>query len=742
MKAAVFNQQNSRNLRESALEALSPDTQSEKLDNKQNATTFVRADGSLRPIVQGANAMREDGTCAGTSSSSSSESFLVHLENSPLGLIEWNIDCQITKWSKRAEKIFGRRAEEVEGISFFDFRFIHEDDLERIRDVVVSLKVGDQIVGTAKNRNYTKDGSIVYCSWHNSSYPRGDDSQFVVTSLVLDETESFANAELLKRQNERLEFTLAAAEMGIWDVDLSTENVVWLGCMETLMGYEPGEFPGTLDAALKFISPEFGEFQSPVAVCKSVQAAGGNFEKTIRVSSPATDCKGERWVSIKGQVTYDLSGNPLRMSGTAVDVTGMRKNEEELISAKLGADHANALKSAFLANMSHEIRTPLGVILGFSELLADAELASDERVEFAGTISRNGRHLSRLIDDILDLSKVEAGRLEIFRTEVDVENVSAEILENHSDRAAAKNVKLLLDISREVPIQVSTDIVRFKQIVSNLVGNALKFTANGEICLAVTSQTLEQKLMLKVVVLDTGIGISTEGQQNLFEPFVQADRARTRKFGGTGLGLALSRRLARALGGDIILSQSVPDQGSTFEFTHLALMSTAPAETVRRKTSVNDGPARAGLGLRAEPRELVIHEPLQGIRILLAEDTPDNQILMDRIIRKRGAQIAIAGDGEEVVALAMSGDFDVVLMDIQMPKIDGYEATRRLRNAGYSKPIVALTAHAMKGESHRCIEAGCNVHLSKPVRPDELVETILRMTTSESVHVHDMIHQL
>ena len=733
LKATVFDQQNSRDVRDLVVETFPAD--------KQSNTTLVRADGSVRPVLRDAATMRDD---------SSSESFLIHLENSPLGLIEWNKDCQITKWSKRAEKIFGWRADEVEGVSFFDFRFIYEEDLEKIQEVVASLKAGSQIFGTAKNRNYTKDGSVVYCSWHNSSFPRGDDSRFVVTSLVLDETESFLNTELLKRQNERLEFTLAAAEMGIWDVDLSNGNVVWLGCMEKLMGYLPGEFSGTLEAALKFISPEFGDFKSPLAICKSVQATGGNFEKTVRVSSPSISssglgsgrdsgrCSGERWVSIKGHVSYDSSGNPQRISGTAVDVTEIRKNEEELISAKLGADHANALKSAFLANMSHEIRTPLGVILGFSELLADAELASDERVEFAGTISRNGRHLSRLIDDILDLSKVEAGRLEIFRTEVDVETIIAEIFENHSDRATEKNVKLHLDISQDVPTQISTDIVRFKQIVSNLVGNALKFTADGEIRLTVTSQVVDQKLMLKVVVLDTGIGISAEGQQNLFEPFVQADRAQTRKFGGTGLGLALSRKLARALGGDIILSQSVPDHGSTFEFTHLAMMSAAPAETLRRKTVLSD--ARIGVGLRCELKEQIVHEPLHGIRILLAEDTPDNQILMDRMIRKRGAQITIAGDGEEVVLMALSGDYDVVLMDIQMPKIDGYEATRRLREAGYSKPIVALTAHAMKGESHRCIEAGCNVHLSKPVRPDELVETILRLT--KSGHEHEFAHQL
>jgi PAS domain S-box-containing protein len=396
----------------------------------------------------------------------------------------------------------------------------------------------------------------------------------------------------------------------------------------------------------------------------------------------------------------------------ATDITKHREAEAELKTAKAAADQANATKSAFLANMSHEIRTPLGAVLGFAELLYGGELRAPERLECIQALKRNGAILSGVINDILDLSKVEAGKLEIERIEVPFAEVMKDIGTILGYSVAERGLRLEIATEGLTPARITTDPLRLRQILLNIVGNAIKFTRRGSVSIKVKLQPDAQGAMkLAFIVADTGEGIAPEQVQRLFSPFTQADASTTRRFGGTGLGLALSQRLARALGGDVKLLQSTPARGSTFVVT------------------IDPGAAedqilfQSGQSLPGPEAPRAAHH-LRETRIHLADDSPDNQLLVKRILKRAGASVETASNGREAVDLAAKERFDLILMDLQMPEMDGYEATRTLRSQGFARPIVALTAHAMKEERQRVLSSGFDAHLSKPIDHGQLVKTL------------------
>ncbi|RZA13382.1 MAG: response regulator, partial [Proteobacteria bacterium] len=359
----------------------------------------------------------------------------------------------------------------------------------------------------------------------------------------------------------------------------------------------------------------------------------------------------------------------------------LEKELEELQQAVQFANDANKLKTSFLANMSHEIRTPLSAMLGYTELLRDAQLSSAEG-EYLNVISKNGEALTHLIDDILDLSKVEAGKLTIDLKPFDLKELAIEVQSLFERKAREKGLYLTLSITETMPQHICSDCSRIRQILINIVGNALKFTQFGGVSVLIEPKSSVKaggKFLFVVRVKDTGAGLEEFQKNNLFQPFVQLEHTQAVHRGGSGLGLALSRRLARSLGGDIQIETSVLGEGSTFviELT---------AEIVREKIKTECDPVEP-LGAR-----------LKGLKILIIEDSPDNRYLLSRILRMQGAVITEAVDGEEGVEKAMQNDFDIVLMDIQMPRMDGFEALAYLRAQKYDKPVIALTAHAMKEE--------------------------------------------
>jgi signal transduction histidine kinase len=382
----------------------------------------------------------------------------------------------------------------------------------------------------------------------------------------------------------------------------------------------------------------------------------------------------------------------------------------QLEQSRREAVEADRAKSDFLANMSHEIRTPLGAVMGFSELLMEPGLSERERQVYMTAIRRNGQMLSALVDDILDLAKVEAGRIEIEHLEFSLSELLAEAVSSLEPQASRKGLPLILERAPDTPEMIRTDPIRLKQILMNIIGNAIKFTSVGAVNVRLEGRnTSPSNVELRVEIEDSGIGISSSQSERLFQPFTQADTSTTRRFGGTGLGLVLSRRLAQALGGNLALKWSVPGGGSCFEI--VLPVESLPEGEVSESTVETE-------------TTLVCAGPLQGRHILVVDDSLDNQLLIGRTLKLLGAHIELANDGLEAVHKAMEKSYDVVLMDLQMPRLGGVEATRILREKGFTQPIVALTAHAMKEDRQRCLRVGCTDYLTKPIQRAHLVRVL------------------
>ena len=413
-------------------------------------------------------------------------------------------------------------------------------------------------------------------------------------------------------------------------------------------------------------------------------------------------------VSLSYLINYipelDNFGNVIGLISVATDVT-------QLKAAKLAAESANNAKSSFLANMAHEIRTPLGAVLGFSELLLKEGVSAQDRKIYQSAIVRNGSLLSNIINDVLDFAKIEAGMLQIDRREVGVVDILADTLSTLEFHANAKNIKLKTSIDCDTPRTIYTDPSRLKQVLLNIVGNAIKFTENGAITIRV--EPIVSTVGIRFIIEDTGIGISPEQAAKLFMPFRQSDDSSRRRFSGTGLGLALSRQMAQLLGGEVQLSKTELGKGSIF---------TISITSITKPQGILETLAQSTLKVPAIHSESPLG--LSGTRILLVEDSPDNQILVSRILQSAGAIVVSAANGIEALAETAHSKFDVIVMDLQMPLMDGYQAAEALRQRGDSTPIVALTAHAMREELDRCLAVGINAHLSKPINTQKLVSTL------------------
>ncbi len=385
---------------------------------------------------------------------------------------------------------------------------------------------------------------------------------------------------------------------------------------------------------------------------------------------------------------------------------------KELDEARALAEAGSRSKGEFLANMSHEIRTPMTAILGYADLLLDPQCTPQDRESHVRTIRGNGEHLLTIINDILDLSKIEAGRMTVERVASDPRRIIEEAAELLRPRAADKGVQLRVRVDDPFPRTILSDPVRLRQILVNLIGNAVKFTQHGSIDIHVATHAADdQRPTLAIEVRDTGIGMTAEQLARLFQPFTQADSSTARRFGGTGLGLTITRRLAQMLDGDVTVS-STPGVGSTFR----VVVGAAPAIDQRDHASA--------------PRDAQAQGPqsLAGVRVLLAEDGPDNQRLISFHLRRAGAEVTLVQDGRAAVNAALDAaqgpaPFDLVLMDMQMPVMDGYAAATELRARGFAAPIIALTAHAMSGDRDVCIRAGCNDYATKPIDKGLLIGT-------------------
>jgi len=588
------------------------------------------------------------------------------------------------------------------------------------------------------------DGTRRRTMFHKAVYRDRTGAVAGIVGAMLDITERQRAEEALRESREKLALATRGTGIGIWDYDLVEDRLGWDDRMLELFDVARADFTGRFDDWRRRVLPE--ALPQALRDFETALGGGGDFRIEFPIALPDGTV---RWLAGAAIVTRDTTGRPVRVVGVNYDITSRKRAELELVDMnqrlEAAIDRANELamraemasiaKSEFLANMSHEIRTPMTAIIGFAEAAAEGcpgrcDFGRLEHREHLQTIVRNGEYLLGLINDILDLSKIEAGKLTVEHVDCRPCELIAEIESLIRPRATGKGLTLRIDYAGAIPETIRSDPTRLRQVLINLLANAVKFTEHGTVHLATRlarGPSAEPRLQFDII--DTGIGMSAEQAAGLFQAFSQADASTTRRFGGTGLGLVISKRLAEALGGDVVVVATAPGAGSHFRVT----VATGPLDGV----PMLDRPASAQR--IAPPTPTTSHTDLARIecRLLLAEDGPDNQRLIAHLLRKAGADVTIVENGQLAVDAALAArdaghPFDVILIAMQMPVLDGYEATRTLRARGYTGPIIALTAHAMAGDRQKCLDAGCDDYTTKPIHRAVLLETIARYLPAPS----------
>jgi len=669
--------------------------------------------------------------------------------------IDSSIDCMISmdpqglvlSWNPQAERSFGWTREEMLGQRLSEriipahMRAAHEEALQRFAETGKGSILGKRIEVTAI------DKSGVEFPIELTVHPVRTDGRLSFHSFLRDIRDRVAADSARKESELRFELALEGSSDGFWDWRaVGRDEQWWSPRFYELLGLQPGELPASWTAFKQLVhESERASFEARIG---DHLAGRTLFEAEVRLRHR----HGEyRWFRCRGQAVGDDSGQLSRMAGSISDIHEQRRTQEELsmhalqlqeaksavertaaelvrsmedlAESKQRAESATRSKSEFLANMSHEIRTPMTAIMGFADLLLDPATPPEERRAHLLTIRRNGEHLLSLINDILDLSKVEAGRVELERIAFAPVDVLEDVRALMAAKLQEKRLVLGIDFETPIPRLIHSDPVRLRQILVNLVGNAIKFTESGgiRVVAGMLPGAGQEPARLYVRVHDSGIGMTAEQQARLFQPFVQADTSTTRRFGGTGLGLTIAKRLAQMMGGDIEV-ESQPGRGSTFTAT-ISLASAGELELYdpRLERKSPNANAKAAGDARAAD--------LRGMRVLLAEDGRDNQRLITLVLERVGAEVVLAENGRiacdrALDALRDGRPFDVLLMDMQMPELDGWSATELLRSVRYDGPIVALTANAMEGDRDRCLRAGCDDFASKPIEKHKLLATL------------------
>jgi PAS domain S-box-containing protein len=570
--------------------------------------------------------------------------------------------------------------------------------------------------------------------------------------IQTDVTEEKRAAEALRTSEERWQLALNGSDDGVWDWDI-VANTLWFSPRyKALVGYADDEFANNYDTWRQALHPDDWPW---------VQAALDAY-LTRRAEAYAVEFRMKhkdgswRWILARGKARFGPEGQPRRMIGTHTDVTTWRETESALRAAReqseqlneqleaaiasaqqsaLEANLGSQAKSEFLAVMSHEIRTPMNAVIGFTSLLLDTPLTTEQR-DWLRTVRGSGEALLTIINDILDFSKIESGKLELEHQPVDLRECIGETVDLLGETARKKNLTLELHVADDVPEFIETDGTRVRQVLLNLMGNAIKFTARGGVKVKVARESGPAgEPLVGFSVCDTGPGIPPDRLDRLFKPFSQVDSSTTRKYGGTGLGLAICKSLVNLLGGSIGVKETSL-AGSTFHFS----VACVPCQLAPEEKPVERPAISSSHSLPAFPIGSQASLPVRSgtLRILVAEDNPVNRKLMQHLLGRLNFEAEFVCNGSECLQMLGQGTYDVVFMDCQMPEMDGYEATQRIRagDAGETnRPvrIIALTAHAMAGDREKCLACGMDDYLTKPIQPAQLVASLDRVKPTARV---------
>ncbi len=628
------------------------------------------------------------------------------LLSSNAGTWEWHVPSGALKVNERWAEMLGWP---ISDITLPDLGLrvarLHPEERERITAQLEALQSGTQAEYLSEHRMQHRQGHWVWVQERGRVISRMPDGapEWVFGTLI-DISENMAQRTALRRSEALLSRTNELAGVGGWELDLRTQTLFWSAQTCRLHGV-PVDHQPHLDESLDFYPPAARQ-QIEAAVSSGMKEGIGWDLEVPFVQRDGTPLV----VRSLGMVDRE-DGRPVRLMGALQDVTDPHRLMQSLRRAKLDAEAASEAKSMFLANMSHEIRTPMNAIIGIAHLLSDTPLSEDQR-QLLGKLQISGRALLSLIDDVLDLAKIEAGEMTAERAAYSPRDVLQVLDAVFAIQADSKGLSWTLSVAPQLPLWLIGDAARLRQVLGNLLSNALKFTQAGGVSLIAHVEGNQ----VRFTVRDSGIGIAVESQSKLFQPFVQADASMTRRFGGTGLGLFISKRLVDLMGGALTL-HSAAGEGAEFIVT-LPLEPTDAAALDQALHQPIDVSAQAVDGKR-----------LQGVRVLVVDDSEINLEVVRRMLEQEGAEAVCETRAALAIARLQRGErYDAMLMDIQMPEMDGLEATRRVRQlAGLEMlPVLALTAGALAEERRRALEAGMDDFLTKPLDPGKLVHTLRR----------------
>jgi PAS domain S-box-containing protein len=604
----------------------------------------------------------------------------------------------------------GRRLSEVAPEAFVHFKPLFEQCL------------GGEVIKAPRVRVITSDGERRWMDLEMTPWRDETGEIAGVVSAAHDVTEIVQTVRSLERTQQRLQLATEMANLQVYDIDYRRRSIVSAG--KALFPSSEAQNKALSDAVF---SGGTGRFVDPRDRARVAEASRrfhkhkAPYEIEYRVLRDSGD---EFWIAEVMQAIRGEDGATQRVIGAMQNITARKQSEQALIQAKDEAEAANRAKSAFLATMSHEIRTPLNGVLGMAQAMAAGPMEPEQR-ERLEVIRQSGEALLAVLNDVLDLSKIEAGRLEMEEAEFDITAVASAVHAAFSAVAAQKGVAFDLTVTRSAAGAYLGDQTRVRQILSNLISNALKFTETGRVAVTVG----RRGGALRLVVADSGIGMSEAQQAALFEKFTQADASTTRRFGGSGLGLAICRELAELMGGQIEAT-SIEGQGSTFSVT----LPLPRLDRPMSKASAPATPARHDPGLYGEA----------AVRLLAAEDNAVNQLVLKTLLSQMGVEVVVVNDGVDAVAAWESADWDLILMDVQMPRMDGPTATRFIREreriqARRRTPIIALTANAMTHQVAEYLAAGMDDFVAKPIEVGRLMAVLeaALSTVTDSAEIAD-----